>query len=84
MRVARFIRSVETCPMEAMIAGMIVSGGLLVIGVVAVVRAWRRRPLHSVRDELLRAGESAPIDQRDAGNRAVGSNAWMRPDGGGF
>jgi hypothetical protein len=63
-------------------------GAALIVATVtsigAVITAFNSRRGDAARDELLRAGSRGEADSSDAGSRALGSTAWMRPDGGGF
>ena len=75
--------------MENWAALIFLGGAAVVIACAAVVtfvrgRARRRAAALAPHDDLLRAGATDGTSPGDAGSRAVGSNAWMRPDGGGF
>ncbi|MCI2238199.1 hypothetical protein MO973_30435 [Paenibacillus sp. TRM 82003] len=71
-------------------ADLVLVGGLLALFVVVLtttaVRALRRRGRQrsTVRDDTLRAGRDPEADGSAAALRAMGTNAWMRPGGGGF
>jgi len=75
--------------MENWAALMFLTGFAVVVAGAAVVtilrsRARRRTAALAPHDDLLRAGATDGTSPGEAGSRAVGSNAWMRPDGGGF
>ena len=61
---------------------MIVTGVLIIAAIVLIAVALARRPQQ--RDDQVRAGSPAENDVRSATLRASGTNAWMRPDGGGL
>ena len=71
--------------MDSTVAGMVVTGALIVAAIVAVVRhviaARLRRRFAADRDDTLRAGTSDSPTPSDAALRAGGSTAWMRPGG---
>ena len=74
--------------MDGTTALLLFGGAAALIALAAV--AWliylaRKRRSHTVnRDDLQRAGSSADRDAESAANKAVGSNSWMRPSGGGL
>ena len=53
---------------------------VLTIGLLLRVRARRRA---DTPNDTIRAGDSADANPQDAARRAQGTNAWMRPGGGG-
>ena len=66
-----------------LLAGMIVTGVLIVAAIVLIAVALAtRRPQQ--RDDQVRAGSPTENDVRSATLRASGTNAWMRPGGGGL
>lgn len=73
-------------PLIAIIAAVVV---IVAVGFAALITvlATKFRADVAERNDQLRAGSSAHDDRNDpvdAANRAAGSTAWMRPDGGGF
>jgi len=71
--------------MTTVIAGMIVTAGLVLAGLIAGIRALvlHRRTPSQGRDETVRAGSVDDPDGYEAARRATGTTAWIRPDGGG-
>jgi uncharacterized protein HemX len=53
------------------------------LGLAVFIRAKRDFELSQRQDETLRAGTTATADSSEAGQRATGTTAWMRPSGGG-
>ena len=73
--------------MEPVQAGLFLAAfGLIAAGAVGLrmlAVALRRRDARHMAGER-RAGAAEEFDLEDAVDRARGSTAWMRPDGGGF
>lgn len=74
--------------MEPIAAWTLLAGIAVIVAIAGVIRVMvHRRGRHrddQTHDDLQRAGESSETTAGNAAERAHGSSAWMRPDGGGF
>ena len=71
--------------MDFLVVIALIAVAALVVVVIAllVVLASRRTAERALRDDTQRVGQSEFADPGEAGQRATGGAAWMRPGGGG-